>query len=352
MLPAVLTSLEQTRETNGLIHSFVESMNDALSRRFFCFSNCTAAFFFEPGTEDYNELYVCVYNIFEQRILTDLLDTIELFPNDLEKLPLWAGGHVLQFAGQFIRSPGVHQSAFVYTIDERITSTQTVKRLLEKSHRPNAAIELRSILMAFGSLNLLMKAMVTSDERIDIHVILKAYTSRVEKFFKAEPTLADGLYVRFRGPVNTACLLPDEPYYLPVKPATGGAHAALAKLLVAAHRTLCCVPGHATDILATTNFVVSFLYSPCCNHIWTMSRASIPVRAPAVAAAPVASAAPHADLVAPPTPRVGAPKTPSGRVKPPTPTEASRTFRPPSAEAMLKAINGFSSRITSPSNTF
>lgn len=361
MLPAVLTSLELTHETNGLIHSFVESINDALSRRFFSFSTCTAAFFFEPGTENYDELYNVVYKIFEQRILTDLLDITVLFPGDIEgKLPFTAGAHVRQFAGQFIRTPGVHQSAFVSIIDERITTALTVKRLLEKSHRPHAAIELRSILMAFGALNLLIKALTTPGEQPGTciiggpsspaasHVILKAYTGRLEKTFKAEPALAAGLYVRFNGPLNPfACLIPGEPLYMPVQPASGDAHAALAKLLVAAHRTLCCVPGHATDILATTNFVVSFLNSPCNNRVWTMSRASIPVRAPAAPAPAPAAPAPRADLVAPPTPRAGAPKTPSGRVV--TPTEASREFRPPSAEAYK---NAFSARITSPSNTF
>jgi hypothetical protein len=346
MIPAVLAALRQTPETNALINTFVESIDDALLRRFFGFSNCTAAFFFAPGTENFTELYNIVAYVFEQNIVRDLIDVTNLTPEDIKVMPLWAGPDVQPFAEQYIRSAAVHQSAFVNSIAARITSTEAVKRLLEKSHRPNAIVELRSILMAFGSLNLLIKAL-KSDAT---HPITQAYLHRVVQTFAAEPTIPDGLYCNFKGAVNVAaeCGVPDQPFYTPVRPASGNAHATLAKLLVAAHRTSCCIPGFTNDILSTTNFVVSFLYSSY-DSIWTASRTATLARAPAppVPAAPAV----RADIVEPPTPRMGAPKTPSGR-RAITPTEASRTFRPPSAEAMLKAMNGFSARITSPSATF
>lgn len=353
MISTVLATLRQTSETNGLIGTFVESINDALSRRFFNFSNCTAAFFFEPGTENFLELFNIVSNVFEQNILRDLINITDLIHTDLKTPPPWAGPDVLPFAGQFLRSAAVHQSAFVNSVDARITSSQPVKRLLEKSHRPHAAVELRSILVAFGSLNLLIKALTTpadlpSSGFIDEfsnhimsptvpHVILQLYVNRVQQHFVAEPAPADGLYVRFHGPVNpVAAFVPGQPFYTPVCPAIGSAHAALARLLVAAHRTLCCTPGYTNDILSTTNFVVSFFYMSY-DSVWAASRASIPV----------ARAQVRADIAQPPTPRPGAPKTPSGRVV--TPTEASRAFRPPSAEAMK---NAFLARATSPSKTF
>lgn len=323
MLPAFLTALRQTHETNGHISTFVEGINCALSRRFFDFSNCTAAFFFEPGSPNFNELFRAVSNVFEQNIMRDALDIVRLLPDDIKtkgSMPMWAGSDLQPFAEQFIRPATMHQSSFVNSITARIISP--VKHLLEKSHRPNAANELRAILYAFCSCSLLTKALTSP-----VAVISQAYLQRVIQHFATEPVVEQ--VIHFNGPMNQAAAygLTDEPFYTPVRTASREAHAALAKILVAAHRTLCCLPGSASDIAATTNFVVSFLYTPYVS-IWTSSRASIPVKrvttaaaptAPTIQAAPTPTCGYRADIVAPPTPRPGAPKTPSaaaGRAPP------------------------------------
>jgi hypothetical protein len=372
MLPTVLAALRQTPETNSLIHTFVGGINDAFNLTPFAFSNCTASYFFEPGTKNYSALYSIIAD-FESKIMLDLINITTLVQEDLQTHPLWAGPDVLPFAEQYIRSAAAHQSAFVISINNRVIIP--ARSTLALSHRPNAINELRSILMAFGSLRLLTQALATPADRKSFsvdeeprpavpHVILRAYLNRVVQNFASEPSLPDGLYVRFLGPMNVAYTYsfePDVPIWTPMPSASGNAHAALARLLVAAHRTSCCIPGFTNDILTTTRFVVSFFYSSY-HSIWAASitppPAPAPTAAPAPAAAPTAAPAPaRADIVQPPTPRPGAPKTPSGRVL--TPTESSRTFRPPSAEAMMKAMsatssssNGFLARATSPGKTF
>jgi ApbE superfamily uncharacterized protein (UPF0280 family) len=121
-----------------------------------------------------------------------------------------------------------------------------------------------------------------------------------------------------------AVVVPDEPFYTPISRARDSAHATLARLLVAAHRTLCSIPGVTNPILSTTKIVISFLYSSP-DFVWEMSRASVPVR--------VAPAAPAAPAAVPAARRM-------------TPTEASRAFVQPSgssaaetARAMLAAMN-------------
>lgn len=347
MLPAILAAIRQTPESNYIITTFTDGIQCALSRRFFNFSNCTAAFFFEPGTPDFDELFKIVSYDFEQRVLLDLINITDIVPNDLRTRtpPAWGGPDVLTFADQFMRSAAVHHSAFVNSVTARITHTTQTQNLLARSHRVNAQSDLRSILCAFGSIYLLAHTLTTSTIITPPHdaVVSRAYLQRVIEHFAIEPVLEQR--VQFNGPVNDASAVmgisSDEPFYTPVRPVSNGSYNALTRLVIAAHRTLCCMPASQIDVLATSNFVISFLYLPPA-HIWTVSSSTPqpPPPAPTPAPAPVYTSAartparivrtPHhnIDIVVPPTPRAGAPQTPSGvRTVPPLGAADKNTLR-------------------------